>query len=112
MEYVVLSLGFLVKSVWGTTCVVTYNTDYHVGSVGTAPMCLFEIVDARLSRYWEARDVSHVTGLGEGSISLEPREFFAPYFFDDLSERRPETVREYERIFDLLTEEFESPAEG
>ncbi|TCV90940.1 hypothetical protein [Biostraticola tofi] len=65
-----------------------------------APMCLFNIVDDRLSSYWKLRKRS------EHGISFWPEEFYQEYFHDDLSDGVPEVVDIYKQVIKKLEEEF------
>jgi hypothetical protein len=64
-----------------------------------APLCLFEIVDPRVSRYWEI----HVSD--EGMVRLWPPSFYREYYHDDLSDRAPEIVKDFWRVHALIEAE-------
>jgi len=67
-----------------------------------APLCLFEVVDGRVSKYWELR-------LGEDdSVLFRPPSFFKEYFHDDLAEGVPEVVEEFQKIRTLIETEARS----
>ena len=78
------------------------------GTVLTIPLALFEITDDRVSRFWKARVLETPVGR---CLCLWPEEFYATYFFDDLSEGFPEVVRTYLAVRERLEREFEEPEE-
>lgn len=63
------------------------------------PLCLFEIVDSRVSRYWEVRVRP------DGSVTLEPPSFSRKSFLEDVSDRVPAAVEEFWRVQRLLEAE-------
>lgn len=78
-EYVVLGLAVEPEgAVNGSGLFVYVANDW--GQCRSISICLFEIVDARCSRYWLAR--SHE----DGTVLLWPEEFYVEYFLDDLIE--------------------------
>lgn len=87
-EYTVLGLQLEVGArLWGVGAYVQIASDY--GGISFAPLELFEITDARASRFWEAH-------LWEGgAVTLWPAAFYRAYFHDDLSEQEPSAVAAY-----------------
>src|SRR5262245_27003672 len=69
--------------VLGVNCQVGYYAGTLLQLPGDyvhfVPLCLFNVVDGRPSRYWEARK------FGDSCLMLWPAEFYADYFHDDLS---------------------------
>lgn len=49
------------------------------GNLVLAPLDLFEIIDSRASGLWEFKKT------GDGLFELQPPEFFAPHFGEDVS---------------------------
>ena len=85
-----------------------------VGYLLTLPLCLFEVTDPRVSRYWQVRSRSPGTiGIYPPSFYRESDEQFPPSWFgegylralDD--DQDPETAADFERVCGLLVAEFE-----
>lgn len=78
-EYVVLGFSIEPKgAINGSGSFVYVVNDW--GQCRSISMQLFDLVDARCSRYWYARNYD------DGAVSLWPEEFYADYFLDDLIE--------------------------
>jgi hypothetical protein len=75
----------------------------EIPTIISVPLCLFEIVDPRVSRYWEIR-VSP-----EGNIRLWPSSFYREYYHSDLSDRDLEIVKDFWRTYALLEAEAKAP---
>ncbi len=75
----------------------------EIPTVISVPLCLFEIVDPRPSRYWEIR-VSD-----EGIVRLWPSSFYREYYHSDLSDRESEIVRDFWIVHALLEAETKEP---
>jgi len=104
-EYLVLGLQFQINStLFGTGVVIQFINDD--GHIGFAPLYLFEIIDGRPSKYWEARFWE------DGSLTLWPTSFYREYYHDDLSEDVPEVVEDFKRVRALLESEATKPKEG
>jgi hypothetical protein len=100
--YIVLGLTFHVRSnLYGTN--VTVAIDDDEGHLAEVPLCLFEIVDDRASRYWVIRQWEG------GADALWPPSFFAEFYHDDLSEGMPEMVSDYERVKRQIETEATAP---
>lgn len=95
-EYVVFGLSFLIDSTSGTTTFVGY---YDGQNLLFAPLVLFEIVNPRTSRYWEAR--MHE----DGSVTLWPPQFYADCFHDRLSDGEQEAIESFEEAYRILENE-------
>jgi hypothetical protein len=66
-----------------------------------APLCLFDIVDPRPSRYWVPKKMT------EFKMALWPEEFYQPYFHDILSDFDPACFEIYRRVRAQMESEFE-----
>ncbi|WP_406432670.1 hypothetical protein OHB00_07915 [Streptomyces sp. NBC_00631] len=62
-----------------------------VDSPGLWDADMFEIVSDRMPTCW-------VTGLGNGWLTLAPREWQRPGFWDDYFDHVPDAVAEYDRL--------------
>ena len=71
------------------------------GYIIPTPLCLFEVIDDRPSRYWRIRkyDDHHIT--------LWPEEFYREFFHDDLSDGIPEVIEIYNSVVERLEKEFD-----
>lgn len=54
----------------------------------SAPLALFEVVEASVSPFWNVRVRGH-------EIALQPTEFDAEFFCDDVQERRDDAFERY-----------------
>lgn len=103
-EYLVLGLSFgvppMAAGVW-----VDILMEPDIPTLIQAPLCLFEITDPRVSRFWEIR-VS-----GEGVTTLCPASFCQESYHERLSDRVPEVVEDFWRTHRLLLEESRSRAQ-
>jgi hypothetical protein len=86
-DYVVLGLAFSADS--GIPFIALVG---KYGKLSHAPLCLFEVTDARVSSYWEVRV------MGNGAIVFWPHSFFREFYHDDLSELVPEVVADFDRV--------------
>lgn len=85
---------------------VRYEILNDFGNCIGIPACLFEIEDARCSRYWLARHKPN------GALLIWPEEFFADYFHDDLSEGERDAVDAYQHVVARMQSEFASNPES
>lgn len=94
-EYVVYCLEIIGGMVW---------VDYDSGTerMSISPLCLFEVIDGRVSKCWELRLTE------EGNVLFRPPSFYQEFFHDDLAEGVPEIVSEYQRVRALLEQEANS----
>lgn len=81
----------------GIGCFLENISDY--GRLTSAPECLFETVDPRVSKFWELKL------LDNGDILLWPPSFYQDYYHDDLSEGVPEIVSDFKRVYQMLEKE-------
>lgn len=61
------------------------------GYLYPVPVVLFEVVDARASRFWEVR-------FRDGDFDCAPSLLFDEYFMDDLAESVPEVVARFSEL--------------
>ena len=80
---------------------IRYEILNDFGNCLGIPACLFEIEDARCSRYWLSRQNS------DNALVLWPEAFLADYFHDDLSEGIAGAVDAFRRVVNQLKGEFE-----
>lgn len=73
-------------------------SDY--GNLVGCPVCLFEIVEATASRYWE------VCVGGHRIITFWPSSFYGDHYHDRLSDGKPDIVEDFRRVRTLI--EFEA----
>ncbi|GAB3412993.1 hypothetical protein GCM10027361_24230 [Erwinia aphidicola] len=66
-----------------------------------APLCLFEVVDDRPSKYWKIKK------RGDNGVTLWPEELYREYFQDDLTDGVPEIVEIYNAVVERLEKEFD-----
>lgn len=69
---------------------------------GQAPLLMFDVIDHRLSRYWEAHT------LPSGVLSFAPPSFNRDHYMEDYYEEVPEIVEDFHRICELLETEARS----
>lgn len=99
--YLVLGLSFLWNArLFGSGMTLQVKNDY--GRPTWAPACLFEIIDSRVSSYWELKID------GDGDVHLWPPSFYRDYYHDDLSEEVPAVLEDYKRVVALLQAETSS----
>jgi hypothetical protein len=99
-EYLVSAMTIeVLRGTMGSGAWVDVLMEPDIPTLIPVPLCLFEIVDPRVSRYWEVR-VSD-----EGRVRLWPPSFYREYYHDDLSDRDPETVKDFWRVHALLEAE-------
>jgi len=66
---------------------------------GQAPLAIFEIIDHRLSKYWQAHT------LPNGTLSLAPPSFNRDFYVEDYYEGVPEIVEDFNGVCSLLEAE-------
>lgn len=94
-EYIVFALTMLGGEPW----VEITDSDLDPGYLWGVPLCLFEIVNPRLSVLWEARIVKN------GELRLEPPSLSRHNYHDDLFEGVEEVVADFRRVRQDLEEE-------
>lgn len=75
------------------------DSELDPGYLWGVPMCLFEIVNPRLSALWEARVAKY------GELRLEPPSLSRRNYQDDLFEGVEEVVADFRRIRQELEQE-------
>lgn len=99
-EYVVYGLSFAVGSnVHGTGVWVHIVSDHD--HLTWAPIVLFEIVDPRSSRYWEAR-------MQKSVFALWPRVFYRPHFHEELADGDVAAALEFSETRKMIEDESEA----
>jgi hypothetical protein len=68
----------------------------------SVPLCLFNIIENRISRYWKFQVWDN------GDILFWPNSFYKPYYHDDLTEGNPEVVADFLKVKRLIDEEASS----
>jgi hypothetical protein len=93
-DYLVFGLTMVDGEPWAD--ILLSPVDY----LHSVPLCLFEIIDKRVSKYWEI-------GLGpKGNLIIRPSSILnQPYYFDDLSNSVPDVVDDFQRLRGLLDAE-------
>jgi hypothetical protein len=74
-----------------------------IPTVISVPLCLFEIIDPRVSRYWQLRASE------AGAVWLWPASFYREYYHDDLSNRIAHVVEDFWGVLRLLQAEATQP---
>lgn len=85
-------LVFALRTLGGEPWVEIVDADLDPGYLFAVPLCLFEIVDPRVSACWEAR-VDR-----EGQVVLAPGPLHREFFHDDLFEGVDTAVEDFTRI--------------
>jgi hypothetical protein len=98
-EYVVFGISFLTGAPWIFILSQSKTYTYLV------PLCLFETIDGRVSKYWVAKVDQ------DGDFFLWPPSFYQPYYHDDLSEGVPDVAKDFQRVRQLIMEENSSNIE-
>lgn len=78
-------------------CLIQHLTDF--GHLVFTPLCLFDIIDARVSKYWEVK-ISD-----DSSITFWPPSFNRDFYHDNLFEEEKEYVEDFRKIKLKLEEE-------
>ena len=94
--YLVLAVSFIANLGAGEAIFQILNKH---GGISHVPVSCFDIVDGRSSAYWAARLDA------DGSLLLWPKEFFAEYFHDDLSDGAITAREKFDGVVNLLQEE-------
>lgn len=97
-KYIVYGLDFVLSHELHLANVHHLN-DY--GHLASTPMCLFEIVDDRMSSLW----ITKMIGLD--LVAIWPPSFFQKYYHDDLSEGETHIVEDFKKVQHFIDSEFE-----
>lgn len=92
-EYIVIAISFLSGAPW---IFILNESETYIHPV---PLCLFEIVDGVVSRFWVAKTNA------DGYFNLWPPSFYQPYYHDDLTEGVAEVVEDFNRVKQLILDE-------
>lgn len=92
-EYLVFCLEILDGIAW-------VHLDSGTNRLSIAPLCLFEIVDGSVSKYWEFRLWK------DNNFLFRPPSFYEDFFHDDLAEGVPKVVAEFQKIRAMLEKEI------
>src|SRR5713226_5879907 len=89
-EYLVIAMTIdVAPETMGSGAWVDVLMEPDIPTLIPVPLCLFDIVDPRVSRHWEIR-VSE-----EGTVRLWPSSFYREYYHSDLSDRDPKIVKDF-----------------
>jgi hypothetical protein len=100
INYLVLGICFMIGNNHRNGIMYEIIDDVRKYSL-SIPACLFEIVDSRPSKYWQAK------GKEGMSLTLWPEEFYDEYFFDDLTE----DIESVQKTFDIVVEKMKAEFE-
>lgn len=98
-QYLVFSL----KTRGGLPWVEIVDSSSYPGYLFAAPLLLFEVVDPRVSAFWEVRYTK------TGEVTAAPPSLFRKYYHDDLFEGKPETVEDFLKVRAQLEKEAGLP---
>jgi hypothetical protein len=65
------------------------------------PLFLFKIIDDKPSRYWHIQ-----YNTDEKALDMQPFSFYQKSYFSELADGVPEVVEDFNKISDLIEEEF------
>ncbi len=82
---------------WGQGAWIDIASD--AGYLVVVPLCLFSIIDGRVSALWETKVDS------EGDTALLPSSFHRKYYIDELVEGDSDTLRDFWCVRALLETE-------
>lgn len=96
-EYLVYGINIRSGEPW------VYILPPLTGYLRPVPLCLFKIIDNTLSKYWLINLDS------EGCVEISyPSIIDNPYYIDNLSDSKPETVEDFKKIQELISVEFDN----
>lgn len=98
VSYLVLGISFI-SGDGSRSNKTLYQVLNDFGGISHVPVSLFELQDNRCSAYWSARYDS------DGSLLLWPKEFFADYFHDDLSDGSSAATGIFSEVIKILKDE-------
>jgi hypothetical protein len=93
-EYVVFGIRVLSGAPW-----IDILEDFGTGYLHPVPMCLFIIIDGRVSHYWEVRVSEY------NNLFCRPPSFLEPYYDEDLADGVKAVVDDFRKIRPLIEEE-------
>jgi hypothetical protein len=80
---------------------MTYVQIYIDNKLISIPLELFEIIDARVSKYW-------LVSYTDSTTRFWPNEFYQEFFHDDLFEEMPEILSKFIDVKNKIEREFNS----
>jgi hypothetical protein len=80
---------------------MTYVQIYIDNKLISIPLELFEIIDARVSKYW-------LVSYTDSTTRFWPNEFYQEFFHDDLFEEMPEILSKFIYVKNKIEREFNS----
>lgn len=80
---------------------MTYVQIYIDNKLISIPLELFEIIDARVSKYW-------LVSYTDSTTRFWPNEFYKEFFHDDLFEEMPEILSKFIDVKNKIEREFNS----
>lgn len=92
-NYLVLGVSF------GSYGVLLQIVDDY-GKCIFVPICIFDVIDPRPSKYWKFKKTS------DSDLLLWPSEFFVDYFHDDLSDGDGRVISIFKRVVNDIENEF------
>ena len=96
-EYTVLGLSFVNHSNYMNGAIARIK---FCNMIYDIPLCLFEIIDTRPSKFWQAQ-------FGNGCLFLWPKEFYRDFFDEDLSNDVPEVLEIFKKVVYMMEREFD-----
>lgn len=103
-EYLVFGMSVVDSFLGNKNCVLVEIITSPLGYISSTPLSLFEILDSRVSKYWEYRK-SNLEG-----ITFWPSLFYQDFFHDDLSDGEPDVVAQFRKLKTLLEAEYPDPS--
>lgn len=92
-EYIVYSMSIIEGTPW----IDVFGK--RIEGIHSVPLCLFEIIDDSVSKYWVVRIVDNY------NLLLWPPSFFSHCYHDRLSDDVEEVVEDFKRVQKMLIEE-------
>ena len=92
-QYLVLGMQSTLGNLW-------IELQGDTGNLISVPLCLFEIMDGRVSRHWIFKRWK------DYDFTLWPESFYQEYYHDDLLEGVPNVVSDFRRLLNLLNAEY------
>jgi len=96
VEYAVIGISAFTRN--GVNATLFWIKDDPGNYPVPIPHLLFEVLDARVSKYW-------VTETTKTGIRMMPGEFLEPDFLEDLTEFKPENVKIFSEVVSKLEQE-------
>jgi hypothetical protein len=97
-KYVIFGLTFTSNGTKSNVCFLQIISDY--GHLISVPIFLFDIVDKKVSKYWELKIFQ------DKGIALWPPSFYKEFYHDDLFEGVDEIVKDFKVVKANIEAEF------